>query len=168
MTRICCILVFLAASFMAQAQSQSCSPSVPAVLYDQPGFSSPSVTVDMGTCFVFQGGSPTFTYDSSYSPLFGDLFVTSPVTIQLDYTSPGTFSTSFTVWACNNTCGTQLTAPYTFTTSGNGSYTTTLPMTFSSGMRLRIVEHVDVQDSDSQCFSFGYYCYFQARFTLRK
>lgn len=144
----------------AHAQTQTCSPALPAVSYV-----GSAVNVDMGTCVVFQGASDSFTFDTAYAPLYQDTFLSNPVTIQLNWTSPDSYSANFTVWVTDQS-GNALSSPVVFSPSGSGTYTAPISLQFRPGMLLHIVEHLDVASADSQCFSQGYYCYFQAKFTL--
>ena len=147
----------------AQAQpSQTCTPATPAAVYN----SDSSVTIDMGTCVLMQGTSSAFVYDQDFTVFFGDVFRSRPGLI-FDYATPDSFNSSFTVWLCDNTCTQQLTTPVTITANSAGEQVFPLVINFQPGMKMRIVEHVDVQDSVSQCFQMGYYCYFGAKFTLR-
>lgn len=142
----------------SNAQSQSCSgPSV--------SYAGKNVVVDFGMCLALQGGSDAFTYDSAYAPQFQDTFLSNPVTVTLDWSSPDTYSVSYTVWL-SDTAGNALSAPVTLTPSGSGAYSAQLSTQFRSGMLLRVAEHMSVVSANDQCFAFGYYCYFNAKFTL--
>ncbi len=152
------VMCALAGGIEAQGQTQSCSG--PGVSYPNP----PAVQIDM-TCVVFGGASDAFTYDSAFAPQFQDTFLTNPITVTLDWTSLDTYAASYTVWI-SDTSGNALSAPVTFTPSGSGTYSAQLNTQFRPGMLLRVAEHVDVASANDQCFAYGYYCYFNARFTL--
>lgn len=156
------ILVILAVSISAPAQTQFCTTD-PA---PSAQFTSTAIVFDLGTCFLFDDGSPQFAYSRSYDIFFGDLFIFGPPTVTLDYSTPDGFTIRYDVTILN-AVGSPISDTMTFLATAGGSWTSPANLTFAPGMRILIVESAAVADENSQCFAQGYYCYHQSRFTLR-
>jgi hypothetical protein len=146
----------------AAAQTQQCTGDpAPA-----PQFSPSAIVFDLGTCFLFDGGSPTFIYGRSYDIEFGDLFIAGPPTVTLDYSTPDGFTMRYDVTILGGS-GAPASGTATFIAAGSGSWTAPLSIVFTPGMRILIVESAAVADENAQCFDLGYYCWHQTKFTLR-
>lgn len=156
-----CLCFFLFPLPSAIAQSMPCTTD-PAPI---PRFGNQSVAFDLGTCFVFDGGSPAFTWSRAWTIEFDELFVISSPALRLDYSMIDSFLMRFDVTILNAS-GSPISDTVTFLATASGEWSAPANLIFAPGMRIRIVGTAEVLDENSQCFANGYYCYYSARFTL--
>lgn len=157
------LIASLTFASIAYAQSQQCAPTSPVAFYTT---APTTLVIDLGTCVSFQGTSSAYALDAAYDVPVGDLpFGSSPLVLTLDYSTPDTYTATFTVYV-SDSLGAPVTTTVTFSPVGSGQYVASLPITYAPGMHVHIAEHLDVEDSVAQCFAWGYYCYFTARFTV--